>query len=537
MVEYRLNQTNNSLDDDFSTMLKETHEYFKQNEHVSILGKGIEDILSDSTLFDKYVDKLTEGTDATTSENLRDLMDNARDNTFLESTLSGIQPVASLTFPMIRKLWARTGIVKAVPTEVVKSNAFSVSFNRPYIQNEDGTKSYLPEAINEDKTGLVPQKKLQETAIELPKSDYNLLAPVGCSIATGDTVDMNFAIASVQFEVESTGTGGTTTTETKEVVIKRAEGLLDPNRKLYVEATLYDEDGVTVLDSDVIFGYVDLSKGTMNVTSLKNHAKSIKIKGYVASDSHNHATNISFDIDKRDITIGTGEHFEASLPIEFLQDAMATYQIDGTTEVVDIMSNVVAQKLDLEIASFLDTVFEGTNAKYLGEFDMRPSASFNGHPKDWREELKTVIDIYATKIVSDSKAYQGYFAIFGHPLDMMIIPNVNWTFNHAQDTIDGVEVNYNVGAMSGQNRYTLVSSDLLTQGELIMLFIPTTNKFMTVKYYPYTFNVVNNYLNTQKSNIPNIMMTKRQTMEEFLPLIGKIKILNNTGDLLKNLPR
>lgn len=529
-VEYRLEQKSNS-NDEFSTTLRETHELFKQN-HVSILGEGIKDVLSDNTLFEQYIDKLTEGLDPTEGENVRQLMENARTNTFIESTTSGIQPVASLTFPMIRKLWARTGLVKVIPTEVVKTNAFSVSFNKPYIMDEAGEKHYLPEAIKNDKSGLKPKKNLSEEALTLPLDDYDLLADVGCSKATGDTIDRTFWIEKAIMEIDG-----------KEIEVRvprtsslESSGMLDTNQKIYTEVKYEDETtgDVTV---DTIMGYVDLSNGTMKAISLKGIVTKIFIRGYVASDAHNRATNISFDIDRRDFTIGTGEHFEASLPIEFLQDAMATYQIDGTTEVVDSMSNVVAQKLDLEIAAFLNGMYEGTNEKYLGTFDLRPSAGFAGMPKDWREEIKTVIDYFATKIKSESYAYQGYFVLLGNPVDMMIIPNVNWIFNHTVDTQSGVEVDYNLGAISGQNKYSLVSSDLLEQGELTMLFIPGSDKFKTATYYPYTFNVVNNYLNTQRASIPNIMMTKRHTIEEFLPLIGKIKILNNTGDLLSNLPR
>lgn len=510
-VEYRV-EHNSIMNDEFSQMLRETHEYFRQHEHVSILGEGIKDILGDTSLFSNYVDKLTEGTNATEEENLRTLMENARVNTFLESATAGVQPVAALTFPVIRKLWAKTGLKNAVPTETVKSNAFSVSFNKPFIIDEKGNRHYLPEALRDNKNTIGEKKRLTEDVLTLPLEAHDLLGAVGCSKATGDSIDLNFTICAV---VLKSG---------KEVKITRQAGLLDPNRKLYVE----------VVDGDVkdtVFGYVDLVNGTINAVSLKGEVTGIKILGYVATDAHNRATNISFEIDKRDFTIGTGEHFEASLPIEFLQDAMATYQIDGATEVVDTMSNVIAQKLDQEIHNFLLGVYDGTNQKYLGEFDLRPSAAFAGQPKDWREEIKTVIDYFATKIKSDSYAYQGYFTLIGNPLDMMIIPNVNWTFNHTTDTQSGVEVDYNIGAISGQHRYTLVSSDLVPQGEIMMLFIPTTNKFMSVKYYPYTFNVVNNYLNTQRSALPNIMMTKRHTMEEFLPLIGKIKVKNNDGSL------
>lgn len=64
-----------------------------------------------------------------------------------------------------------------------------------------------------------------------------------------------------------------------------------------------------------------------------------------------------------------------------------------------------------------------------------------------------------------------------------------------------------------------------------MFFVPLTNKFLTLKFYPYTFNVVNNYLNTVNPNIPSIMMTKRYTLEEFIPLTIKIDIVNNDGSL------
>lgn len=514
-VEYRIQQ-NSSMNDEFSKLFKETYEFFQQKHNVSILGEGIKDVLSDQNLFIDYVDSLVESVNATDAENLRTVLENARTNTFLESTTAGISPVASLTFPTIRKLWAKTGLINAVPTEAVKSNAFSVAFNKPYILDENGDKHYLPEALDDINNTYGQKKGLKADKLTLPLEAHDLLGDVGCSKATGDSIDRDFALVEVTF------------TDGKVVTIPRVKGKIDINNKIYVEVSNGDDSAPL---SDIIFGYVDLSNGTMDAVSLKGNVTDIKIKGYVATDAHNRATNISFEIERRDFTIGTGEHFEASLPLEYLQDAMATYNIDGTSEVVDTMSNVIAQTLDQEIYKFLMGVYEGTGRKYLGEFDLRPSAAFNGQPKDWREEIKTVFDHFATKLKSESHAYQGYFALIGNPIDMEIIPNVSWTFNHVTDTQDGVDVGYNVGAISGQNRYTLVSSDLVPAGGVIMLFIPTTNKFMSVKYYPYTFNVVNNYLNTQRTNVPSIMMTKRQTIEEFLPLIGYVQILNNDGKL------
>lgn len=520
MVNYSTKHKSPNSNSVMLKTLSEANAYFENKLGTTILGEGIKEIFSDEAMFNTYIEKLTEDiANPTEAENMRTLMENARMQTLMESATAGIAPVASLTLPTLRVMWAKTGLVHAIPTEPVKSNAFSVSYNRPCIVDEEGNKHYLPEALDED-AHLGDKKHLEEGALALPLTAHDLLGAVGCSKATGDSVDRNFAITSV--------TVGDT-----EYAIKRSEGKLDINDRLYVEVK--DENGNLV---DIVFGNVDLWNGVMNAVSMNGKVESIKIAGYVASDAHNHATNITFEMVRKDFEIGTGDHFEAALPIEFLQDTMATYSIDGTTEVVDVMSNIVAQKLDMEIFNFVKACYDGTNAKYFGEFDLRPSASYAGNPKDWREELKTVVDFLASKIKSETHVYSGYFVLMGNPVDMMLLPNVNWTFNSAVDTQSGIEVSYSLGAMSGSNKYNLVSSDLIPMGAVYMLFVPTIQNYKTIVYYPYTYNIVNQgYLNTRTPNVPSIMMTKRHTIEEFVPLVCKINILNNTAQMLAQLPR
>lgn len=522
-VEYITPHKASNVNPTMRKTLSEANEFFTQKYGTTVLGEGIKEIMTDENFFSKYVDTLLEGiSDPTEAENLRTLMENARMQTLTESATAGIAPVASLTLPTLRVMWAKTGLVHAMPTEPVKTNAFSVSFNRPIIIDENGDKHYLPECLDENPQ-LGDKKHLTEDALKLPLNGYDLLGAVGCSKASGDSIDRNFAIVSVVID-------GT------EYAIQRKDGKLDINERLYVEV----KDPATKEVIDIVFGSVDLWNGTMNAVCMNGKVESVKIQGYVASDAHNHATNISFEMERQDFKIGTGDHFEAALPVEFLQDTMATYSIDGTTEVADVMSNVIAQKLDMEIFEFVKAVYDGTNAKYFGEFDLRPSASYAGNPKDWREELKTVVDFLASKMKSETHVYQGYFVIMGNPVDMMLLPNVNWTFNSAVDTQSGIEVAYSLGAMSGSNKYNLISSDLIPMGAMFVLFVPTIQNYKTLCYYPYTFNMMNvgsGYLNTRTPNVPSIVMTKRHTIESFMPLVCKINILNNTADMLAKLPR
>jgi hypothetical protein len=523
-VEYRNNhvQSNN---DGFTQTFKESAEYFLQTQQVNILGEGFRDVITDNQTFRTYVDKLTEGLDATEEEQMRTLLENNRTTILQESAVAGIPPIASLAMPTLRKFWAKISLKYAVPTEPVKTPAFSISYSRPYIKDPvSGAKHYLPDSLREMNNGLAEKTRLSSQAYALPLDGQDLLADVGASAQAGDAIDRQFFVTGVNVEVKD---AGGLNPETKLVTVKSK---MDINLRLYVEVSAKHSDGTVT--TDVILGSVDPEKGTVSVTSLRGKAKSVVFSGHVSSEAHNRATNVSFDIERRDITIGTGEHIEASMPMEYLTDVMAMYNIDGASEVVDVMSNVTAQKVDQEIYRFIDDSFNA-NPTYRGRFDVHPAPQFAGNPKNWLEEIKRVIDFYATKIKSETYYYQGYFVIVGNPLDTQLIPNVSWTFNHVSDSQNGVEVDYSVGAMSGANRYTIVSSDLIPAGELTMFFVPLTNKFMTFKYFPYTFNVVHNYLNTQNPNIPSVMMTKRHTIEEFLPMVIKIDILNNDGSLVR----
>lgn len=600
-VIYQKKITTSSPTDAFSRRLTETQDYFAQRHQTNIIGKNFEDILTDNVLYEDYMQHLTEGFEATESAQIREMADCTREQILTES-LEGVQPYASLTMPILVKLWARLSLKYAVPTEPVTVPAFSVAFMKPYILGADGkTKHYLPESINMQDNELAELYQLpmnsgfaQNTSYDGDTSTFDwylnidsvvltekgwpanaadpkkiegatvvnftpgtpvtgatpfkkgeiLLAPGGklekFNLFTGSkifdqkhpkndaryAVDRKFVVTDVYYPIDADGSGTYVETPVK-VNIK-----VDLYRRLYGDVfyTTY-ENGELVSKKDTVFGSVDLENGFMEFCSMSGAATRIRVMAFLSSETHQKSTNVDFDMDKKDIEIGTGEHIEASLPLEFLQDVKAMYQVDGAAELIDIMSNVCAQKLDQRIYQFLMRAYEGTEAQYRKSFNVYPSGHFAMNPSEWLNELKKLFDLLATKMRGDYKCYNGYFVIIGNPIDTNILPNVSWSFNSVNDQQNGVEVQYSIGAISGANKYTIISSDLIPQGELTMFFVPTTDKFKTFEYYPYTFNVVKNYLNTVNQNVPSIMLTKRDTIEEYVPIIAKVIIKNNDGSV------
>lgn len=133
---------------------------------------------------------------------------------------------------------------------------------------------------------------------------------------------------------------------------------------------------------------------------------------------------------------------------------MALYNIDGSAEMVDIMSQTIANKLDQEIYQFLKQSFDSAPVQYTGSFDVKPMAGFAGTPTDWRRELKTTIEYWGTKMKQVTAYNKGYFVIIGNRLDVNLLPDVNWTFRGSVSEKGGVSVDYDLGAVS-HNKYSI----------------------------------------------------------------------------------
>ena len=522
MINYRSTE-NTVTNDGFSSVLRETEEYFAKNQ-CHIIGESFKTILSENSYFDEYKKRLSEGLNANDAKDFEQLLENTRLDVLTEGSLAGLQDLSSLAMPTIRKMWAKLALKNAIPTHPVKKPRFAISFTKAYIVDGDGTKHELPAGLSKDAKSLVALKKLNTGDIAVPIADHDLFTDITGSAVLGDTIDKNFRISQVSIDT-STGGAGTEST------------IVDVNLKADIRSNIFGTVTASGTETvtEQVMGHVDFKEGTLTVSSVGGLLESVVVDGAVTSEKNNRGESIEFDIDSRDVTIGAGEHLNASLPLEWLQDTKALYNIDGATELVDLMSKVMGQKVDLEIYDFLlnsavDVSAEKGADAYDYEFSVAPPAAFNAGRIAWREEIKSVIQHGANRIKRDSNISGGKFVLIGSPIDLEIIPNVEWTFSSSEEQ-GGVNVPYSLGAMAGHNKFDLVSSDLIPDGEILLIFIPQSSKLMTYKYFPYSYNVVkgNGYRNPNAPMVPSIMMTKRSAIEEFLPLIGRITIEDNDG--------
>jgi len=558
---------------DYNAVLLETSDFFK-SQGINIIGEGYKEIATNPALFESYVEALTEGASADHAVVIGQLMANTNAGILRESSMSGIAPIASLSMPVIRKLWPKFAIKEVFKTEVAKTPRFVVSYMRPYMYKGDTDRIYLPK-------GLINQPGAGQAGLGSIKDSY-VTATLSLLAGSAVTVDLGKALVGTDSTqpagsaltaisgfglVSGAGLTGSNAKRqpldselrvTGVTILDAAGGAVEPTLTLKVPTHKIDVTGSiflslthtaagVALDSPIqVIVRADLQAGTALVAVLGSVPAgygnvTVALKAGVSTEFNETGFSIGFDIARLDIDIPTGQHINAPLPIEALNDMMALYQIDGTKETVDLMTNVFATRLDIEALQFLDNSFENQPgvaefADYPGAseyelyFDVRPAAGFAGSPKAWREELKPQIDFLAQKIKNQTYLQAGIFTILGNPLDIQLLTNVDWQFRGGQGSnMDGVDVDYSVGTYVGANAYRVIASVNVPAGQIYLVFTPNSETQMTYKYYPYTFSTEMGYIDPNRSRVPSIMMTKRHTFAEFLPAIGLISIVNNTG--------
>ena len=529
-----------SRSDGFSGILKEAYEFFNENNIEMV--SGYAEIINEDSLFNEYLRRMTQGLDADEAAQLDQILRNQRFVQLQEASVNQISPISGLAMPTVRKMWSKTALKNAIPTETAKVPAFTISWMKPYLRKPNGDKFDLPSAVRNQNT-LAEQPSVFAGKITVPTAapnnnlfDLSITGGKAAALANRDAINPKIKVHKVWLEVP---TGDGTTTEQLEIVVNA--GLNVSNMfNVNVEAMSTETDPtVRTKVTDQLIGSLNCETGDFTLMSALGKIKAFSFYGTLTHENNKRIDEVSFDIEKKDIRIGTGAHLTSPLPIEFLQDTLALYNIDATVESVDLMSQVTAQKLDLEIIKFFDDSFITSGSPFVGAFDVKPTAGYAGSPTEWRKEIRTTLNWWADKLKSASLFNEGYFVVFGNPLDINLIPDINWQFKAVGDGVQnergGVTINYDFGVMTFNNVFQIVSSDNVPQGELSMFFVPTTDKYMTYKYYPYTFNIEKGgYINDQMPNVPSIMMTKRHTIEELVPIQAKIKVLNNDGSIISS---
>lgn len=520
----------NKVSDGFAQIFRESQENFTENG-IDVLGGGIQEVMFESTLFEKYLDGLSEGLDADQSETFRMLAENAR--TDLLESFGGIAPVHSLALPVLRRFWPRLAMTHVIPTTPVQSPASTMGVMVPYVVGVDGTRYKLPQQLDDITSS--GRLALTLTDVTVPSSAIDVFDGSGADTSLNDSVDVDFFLTGVKINMAA-------------VIGTDADDIRTVGATVKMDATTNVITTPIVVDgsvADTLFVTVDRKTATLKVASVEGRVTKASFKGYVSSEFMNRSEEVVFEVERRNIDIGSGEPITASITQQMVQDAAALYNIDAHMQLADTASKYFATRHDVKAMNFVqgvhDTNGEAGNeyTQYSKSFDMHPPAQFSGAPSDWREELKRVIDYTVDSMKSDFHQVGGETRIYGHNLDVSAIHNAQWAFQGSVgDEFGGVKVDYSVGAyQTGNGRASVVSSTnvpVASRGKLKAVFIPDAEDSVTFRYLPYSFTLndaSSGYRNPNKPNVPGFVMNRRDEFFVELPMVAEVVLEHNDGTL------
>lgn len=533
-------------------VIHEAAEFFKSQGY-SVLNNGFGEIISDPRLLDGYKKALCEGIeDANRAAEMDQLLTNSAESILLTESISGISPISSMTLPVIRKLWAKSIARESLKTIVLKAPIASIAYTKPYLQriNEDGE----IERLELPRQAFKHDEAAYETSVD---AERDLIRIADCS-TTGTFVECDFTKAPATDEVgqikELHKTPLDKVVEAVSVDFGDAR-VVSVYKKVGLDPVIMADVKVTGTSDTAtlqLIVRVDYKTAKCNVALIGTlpggvtQAK-VTIRGKKSSEYNEIGWEVGYDIARQEISVGTGVHINAPVTVEMVQDSKALYNIDALNELSDLMTNVVAQKLDYEIIEFLLNCYlnrpqneaypaeegYGDSAKFLFSFNVKPAANYAGSPTAWRNEIRTVLEFAATSLIKENYAQEGSFVILGNPVDTALLRNVDWAYKAGtSNVVDGTNISYTTGIYQGTYVYKVVSSLNFQEGQLLMLFIPSGDKQLTAAYFPYSFTVEkgNGYRGNMHTLVPNIMVTKRHAFHEFMPATAMIKIENNSPE-------
>jgi hypothetical protein len=586
------------VNDGFSEVLRGAYEEFKAQD-INVFGEGFADVLKEDSFYQKYTEQLSQLLSNDDAENFKIMCDNNRDVALEAASLGSVAPMSYLQNPMLRKCWAKLAMPRALPTQAVEEPKFTITYLQPWIRNAEGRKLFVPEDLAEFGDAVSKVRLSEDAPIYLTvnglaagavtgAANVNLLtgymldetsAPTAskyyiagsvktaASIArvkSNDEMDRDITILQVGFVVPTTSdtviyngathaiavtlrAPGSSVAFTAADLLAQVHIQMATRNNSFKELVRLELDvdascvGGTAGETarvalvDTLFAECDLQSGRFTVTSVAKRILRLDLRAFVSAVMNNSATDVNFDVIDKEVHVGTAPHVSASVPNEYITDLLKMYSFSGVTKVVDIISNTLAQKLDLDGIDFIDTAIEDylnlTNSQYLRKFSAKPVGNTMIAPSEWRKEIRIVIDHLAQDLINRSHFEVGYFVLLGNPIDTNLVPDVTWSFNGGGREMAGVPVQYALGNFQGAFSYNLVSSPNVPQGHIRLYFIPTSEDQMTYKFFPYSFTVEqpgNGYLNPNAQNVPGIIAHRRYSFEKILQCAGKVVVTNNT---------
>ena len=429
-------------------------------------------VLVDDAAFEAYVTGLAESI-----ENKKDrqvfvqLAENTRIN-LLENSMFQINPYETLTLPILRVFYPKLVAKEAVTVSPMDKPESVKAFIRAQFAPANEPENLFDAPVsgtNPDISRGVGIGTPVIATVDVPQQAYDVLLAGGLTKVKAH-LERDFEITGVSYD----GTAWTSAS-----IVPAVEGHFSSSEEIVGRGT------------DVVSGLVDYLNGTLAVSNVTGVVNYIRYRVTTSLEENRINPTVTLRVDKVRL-YARDRQISANWTINMEQDMRALFDVSIQAEIVNILGQQVALDIDREIINALLVANTRLNdaTTHTGSFTRTPPDTYTWGTKYWHENIIPILNQLSGQIYTDTNIDSGN-TILANPLDVAILEDLQ-TFNYTGTaSVDG-DLGYRSAVVAG-GKWKVLTSAVVTQGTMLMVFKPMEELKAIYFYSPYVPAVLHPY--------------------------------------------
>ena len=294
-----------------------------------------------------------------------------------------------------------------------------------------------------------------------------------------------------------------------------------------------DADGTVEVLKDTLFGSMNNSKIAINTMAGK--ISKVKVAAKLnTSNAQLDTVSVKWRVDSDYVEIPEATPINTTVSPEEVKDIAAMYDANQVTKIMSMTKTVLSEKKDKNMKDFFDASYETLDERtsFYGTFDF---AVPEGYALDWvtfrQATFMDYLDDYATKMLQVLNDPNMTISIVGDPRIVRKLSPKDYVYQ-APANIGPVTLDYTQTIVNASDKrvYNFVGSDKYRNTNQLMIILnPRNTERIVYRLYDYQMYISNEIRNSSNPSLPAIHAFERFLMKSYLPIQGRIDILNASG--------
>lgn len=291
--------------------------------------------------------------------------------------------------------------------------------------------------------------------------------------------------------------------------------------------------GAVTVKKAIITG--SMNKNRFNIADLAGAISEIKLSAKLdSSNAMLNTVTTKWKVDTDLVEIGNAIPINTTISPEEVKDLSAMYNVNQLTKTLELIKTVLGNYKDDKIKSFIDETYNRLDERtsFYDTFDFAPRDEYALSHVEWRQAtFMDFLDDFATKMLQVLNDPNMTISIVGDPRIVRKICPKEYAYtapgNVGPVTLDYTQVITNV---TDKRLYNFVGSDKMRNTNSLMIILnPRNSERICMRIYDYQLYISNEIRNIQNPALPAIHAFERFKTVAYMPVIGKVDILNSSG--------